>query len=171
LGPRGASDERATADPYVIEAGGRLFLYYLGEDRARRQRLGAAVSDDGLTWNKLRGNPVLELGIDGAFDENGLGEPAVWLSHGWWWMLYTGRDRKEVRRLGLARSRDGIHWERTGSATAGAETWNSRVLCDATVAPDREKIRVWFGGGDTAHPAENIRGQIGYGELRWDPRR
>ena len=47
LGPRGAWDERAAADPYVVQADGRLYLYYLGEDRARRQRLGLAVSGDG----------------------------------------------------------------------------------------------------------------------------
>ena len=38
-GPRGSWDERGAGDPYVIRAGGKLYLYYLGMDRARRQRL------------------------------------------------------------------------------------------------------------------------------------
>ncbi|MGB9606596.1 MAG: hypothetical protein ACPL88_12040, partial [Bryobacteraceae bacterium] len=54
LGPRGAWDERAVADPWVMRAGSRLYMFYLGEDRARRQRLGVARSDDGIHWRKLR---------------------------------------------------------------------------------------------------------------------
>ena len=167
LGPRGAWDERATADPYVVQAGGQMYLYYLGEDRARRQRLGVAVSNDGRQWTKLTGAPVLELGEQGAWDENGLGEPAVWSAHGAWWMLYTGRARNEPRRMGLVKSADGVHWTRTGVVISGAEAWNSQVVCDATVLPEEDRVRVWFGGGDVAHPAENIHGRIGYGELIW----
>jgi predicted GH43/DUF377 family glycosyl hydrolase len=166
-GPRGAWDERALGDPYVIESGGWLYLYYLGEDRARRQRLGLARSRDGIGWTRLMDNPVLDLGPDGAFDESGLGEPAVWQGQGWWWMLYTGRDRNEVRRMGLARSRDGVRWERTPLVIEGRQAWNGKVVCDATVVVETDRVRVWFGGGDVAHPAENIHGQIGYGELRW----
>ena len=166
-GPTGAWDERAVADPYVIEMGGRLYLYYLGQDRARRQRLGVAASDDGLRWRKLRANPVLDLGPDGAFDENGLGEPAVWASHGWYWMLYTGRDRTENRRLGMARSRDGVSWQRQDFTAVGDQPWNARVLCDPTILDRGGALRVWFGGGDVAHPAENIHGQIGRATLTW----
>jgi predicted GH43/DUF377 family glycosyl hydrolase len=169
FGPRGAWDERATADPYVIESGGWFYLYYLGEDRARRQQLGLARSRDGIAWTRLRSNPVLEAGADGAFDENGVGEPSVWAAEGAYYMLYTGRARTEVRRLGLARSADGVRWERLPPPLAGEQPWNEQVLCDATVVRDGRAVRVWFGGGDVAHPAENIHGQIGYGELKWQP--
>ncbi len=50
----GSWDERGVADPYVIRAGGAYYMFYLGQDRARRQRLGVAMSDDGVTWYKLR---------------------------------------------------------------------------------------------------------------------
>ncbi|MBM3724214.1 MAG: hypothetical protein FJW40_02150 [Acidobacteria bacterium] len=167
-GPRGSWDERGVADPYVIEAGGALYLIYLGQDRARRQRLGIARSFDGIVWTKLRSNPVLDLGPDGAFDENGLGEAALWTSHGRWWMLYTGRDRFENRRMGLAESGDGVAWRRSSLVIAGTESWNSKVVCDPSVvlAPGGE-VRVWFGGGDVAHPAERIHGHIGAGRLTY----
>jgi predicted GH43/DUF377 family glycosyl hydrolase len=167
-GPRGSWDERGVADPYVIAAEGRLVMYYLGVDRARRQRLGVAISDDGVTWTKLRSNPILELGAFGAFDEIGLGEPAVWASHGHYWMLYTGRDREEVRRIGLASSRDGVRWERDARAPvlSGTQAWNQKVMCDPSVEVTPQGIRVWFGGGDVAHPAENIHGQIGLAILK-----
>lgn len=172
LGPRGSWDERAAADPYVIEAGEWLYMFYLGEDRARRQRLGVARSRDGVEWEKLRVSPVMELGDAGAFDENGLGEPAVWQAHGWWWMIYTGRDRAENRRLGAARSRDGVRWERAGvlRSPAGAGGWMSKVVCDPHVEPGPGGAwQVWFGGGDVAHPAENVHGAIGYATLHLVP--
>jgi predicted GH43/DUF377 family glycosyl hydrolase len=165
VGPLGSWDERGVADPYVIRAGSAYYMFYLGADRARRQRLGVAMSDDGITWYKLRSNPILELGEYGAFDENGLGEPAVWAAHGYYWMLYTGRDRGEVRRLGLARSRDGVAWEKQPSVFSGGQPWDSKVLCDPSVLAERDRVRVWFGGGDVAAPDHNIDGQIGLGTL------
>src|SRR5690606_21683997 len=145
-----------------------LYMYYLGQDRARRQRLGLARSADGIVWEKLRTNPVLEMGGPGDFDELGLGEPAVWRSHGWYWMLYTGRDQREYRRLGLAKSVDGVNWERVtaGPVLGGTEPWNAAVVCDPAVEIASDRVRIWFGGGDRPEPAENLHGQIGYGELR-----
>jgi predicted GH43/DUF377 family glycosyl hydrolase len=169
LGPRGSFDERGVSDPYVIRRNDFFYLFYLGQDRAARQRLGVARSRDGIAWEKLRSNPVLEMGGPGDFDENGLGEPAVWSSGGSYWMLYTGRDRGEHRRLGLARSSDGVHWERDGTfaPVSGDQDWDRQVVCDPTVElmPDGS-LRVWFGGGDVAHPVENIHGHIGMAELR-----
>jgi predicted GH43/DUF377 family glycosyl hydrolase len=167
-GPRGSWDERGVADPYVIRQGEFYYMYYLGEDRARRQRLGVARSVDGITWTKYRDGPILELGAPGAFDELGLGEPAVWSQHGWYWMLYTGRDRREFRRLGLARSRDGVNWTRVTEepVLSGTHDWDSKVVCDPSVLVEGDIVRVWFGGGNRAEPAENLNGKIGYATLK-----
>ena len=160
-GPYGSWDEYGVADPYVVRIDPYFYLFYLGQDRARRQRLGVARSTDGVRWEKLRANPVLELGDPGAFDENGLGEPAVWNSHGFYWMLYTGRDTTENRRLGLARSTDGVHWRKLPVVFSGNQPWDAKVICDPTVEVAGGVIRVWFGGGDVASPEENLHGQIG----------
>ena len=142
-----------------------LYLFYLGQDRARRQRLGVARSADGLHWQKLRANPILELGEYGAFDEQGLGEPAVWQSQGWYWMLYTGRDRTDRRRLGLAQSRDGVAWRKLPAVYSGDSPWNSAALCDPEIELQGSVIRVWFGGGDKPRLDENLNGQIGAATL------
>jgi predicted GH43/DUF377 family glycosyl hydrolase len=167
-GPLGSFDERGVADPDVIRIGGEFYLFYLGQDRARRQRLGVARSSDGVSWEKLRSNPILELGATGAFDENGLGEPAVWSSGGSYWMLYTGRDHGERRRIGLARSSDSVHWERDFRFTpiAGNEAWDRDVVCDPSVEVMGDQVRVWFGGGDAPKPDHGIHGQIGLGLLK-----
>ncbi len=166
-GPQGSFDEYAVADPDVIKLGGTFYMFYLGQDLASRQRLGLARSSDGVHWEKLRSNPILELGAVGSFDESGLGEPAAWSSGGWYWMLYTGRARDERRRIGLARSADGIHWTKDESFTpiAGDQPWNSKVMCDPSVEVLPDRIRVWFGGGDVASPDQGLHGQIGIGLL------
>ncbi|HWB82970.1 MAG TPA: hypothetical protein VG675_02435 [Bryobacteraceae bacterium] len=165
-GPRGAWDEIAVADPDVLHIGTWFYLYYLGQDRAARQQIGVARSKDGVHWEKLRSNPILELGPYGAFDERGLGEPAVWAARGFYWMLYTGRDVSEQRRLGLARSTDGVHWRKQAPVFNGSAAWDSKVICDPSVLVDGGTIRAWFGGGDVASPDQNLHGQIGVANLR-----
>jgi predicted GH43/DUF377 family glycosyl hydrolase len=166
VGPRGSWDERGVGDPQVLRIGRSYYMFYLGMDRARRQRIGVAVSDDGATWFKQRSNPILELGEYGAFDENGLGEPAVWASHGYYWMLYTGQDRGLMRRLGLARSRDGVAWEKLPGVFAGDQPWDSKVVCDPSILAEGDHLRVWFGGGDVPSRDQNLHGQIGLATLQ-----
>jgi sucrose-6-phosphate hydrolase SacC (GH32 family) len=158
-GPWDSWDERAVADPFVIRIDPYFYLYYLGQDRGARQKIGLARSRDGVRWEKLRSNPVLEAG------EN-IGEPAVWQSHGFYWMLYTVRLPDEERRLRLARSPDGVHWTKLAAEFAGAQPWDAKVICDPSVVVDGERVLVWFGGGDVAGPDQNIHGQIGFGVLR-----
>lgn len=165
-GPRGSWDEDGVADPYVIQRGGMFYMYYLGMDRARRQRLGLARSRDGVVWEKLVSNPIMELGGAGAFDEMGLGEPAVWTSGGSYWMLYTGRARGEKRRIGLAKSSDGVQWEKQPLVIEGSSDWDREVMCDPTVEVFPEGVWVWFGGGDVARPDQGLHGQIGVGWLK-----
>lgn len=164
-GPYRSFDEIAVADPHVIRAGEYFYLYYLGQDRASRQHLGLARSRDGITWEKLRTNPILEGGRAGAFDEE-LGEPAVWSSGGNWWMLYTGRAHDEHRKLGLAKSDDGVHWERIPETLIAGHGWSGKVIADPSVEVQPDGVRVWFGGGDIASPDQNLHGQIGVGFLR-----
>ena len=170
-GPRGSFDERAAADPYVSAFGDFFYMFYLGQDRANRQMLGLARSHDGVTWTKLRASPILEPGGPGEFDDRGVGEPAVWAASGWYWMLYTGRDGTERRRMGLAKSCDGVRWRKLGTIFAGGEGWNREVVCDPTVLHQGREIRVWYGGGDVARPDERIDGQIGEFTLIAEPAR
>jgi len=136
-------------------------MFYLGQDRARRQSLGIARSADGVIWEKLRANPILEPGVPGAFDENGLGEPAVWTSGSQWWMLTPPR-KKEQRRMGLAHSVDGR------SLGTRPELHRSRIELMGQSGDLR--TRVWSkcptdrsesgsAVGDVARPDQGLHGQ------------
>jgi predicted GH43/DUF377 family glycosyl hydrolase len=142
-------------------------MFYLGQNRLRVQRLGVAISTDGVHWRKSHRNPLLEPGGPGAFDERGLGEPAVFSSAGEHWMLYVGRDAEERRRIGWARSTTGVDWEKAperGLLDSPAE-WAGAVMCDPSIGTIEGRPAVWFGGGSRPSPDENLDGAVGVGFL------
>jgi hypothetical protein len=108
-------------------------------------------------------NPLLETGGAGAFDERGLGEPAVFFTDGAFWMIYVGRDAGERRRLGWARSEDGVAWAKASrpGVVEGEHDWNREVVCDPEILVDGGRLLILFGGGDRPSPDENLHGQIG----------
>jgi predicted GH43/DUF377 family glycosyl hydrolase len=162
-GPQGSWDEAAVADPYVIRCGDVYYMYFLGQNRFGLQRLGVARSEDGVHWQKSHKNPILDIGPPGSFDESGLGEPAVFFAGHSYFMLYTGRNRDEGRRVGWAQSSNGVDWEQRPSAALleGSETWNSQVVCDPSIVLDGPRLLVWFGGGSRPSPDEKLAGEIG----------
>ena len=81
-------------------------------------------------------------------------------------MHYTGRDTAENRSQGLARSTDGVRWQKLRTVFSGNQPWDAKVVCDPTVEVDGGVIRVWFGGGAVASPDENLHGKIGLAMLR-----
>lgn len=165
-GAQGEWDSQGVADPYVIVLDGKLYLYYLGMNQLSIQRLGVAVSTDGIHWTKSNANPIMDVGVKGSFDENGLGEPSVYYEAPYFYMLYTGRNAEEMRNIGLAYSMDGINWYKNnydGLFTLQEDSWDSKVICDTTMLyHEKDKqLYVWFGGGDKAEPAEHLDGNVG----------
>lgn len=171
-GESGAWDSAGVADPYVIEINGTLYLYYLGQDRLGVQRLGVAKSTNGKEWIKYANNPIMDVGVKGAFDERGLGEPSVIYRAPYFYMLYTGRDIKEQRNLGIAVSLDGVNWKKLsymGMIEQEENTWNSKVICDSTLIETEDgEVMVWYGGGNIASPDENLNGRIGMFIISFD---
>lgn len=167
-----AWDCRGVADPYVINFNGKLYMYYLGQNEKGIQRLGVAVSEDGVNWVKYANNPIMDVGVKGAFDENGLGEPSVVYRAPYFYMLYTGRNAEEQRNIGVAVSLDGVTWKKMnyqGIVDLSENTWNNQVICDTTLLEDTEgKCIVWYGGGNVPSPAQNLNGKIGRFEISLD---
>ncbi len=165
LGAPGTWDEAGLGDPYVIRCGGSFYLLYLGQNRQGLQRLGLARSEDGIHWQKSGSNPILDVGVPGAFDERGLGEPSFFAAGERFYMLYTGRNAQEERRIGWATSTNGVDWERIAAPVLeGFADWNAKVICDPSIWLEGNRILVWFGGGNRASPDENLNGRIG---LAW----
>jgi hypothetical protein len=80
--------------------------------------------------------------------------------------LHRPYSRGEKRRIGLAKSPDGVQWSREPLVIEGTETWDKEVVCDPTVELLPDGVRVWFGGGDVPRPDQGLHGQIGVGMLK-----
>ena len=61
---------------------------------------------------RLANETVLRPGPYRSWDELGVADPYVMKQSGTFYLYYTGLDRANVQRLGVARSQDGVHWEK-----------------------------------------------------------
>ena len=115
-GPKGSWDSVKVESPSILKPpGGRYRLYYAGSkipDSESGFQIGFAESDDGIAWTKHPGNPVLRL--DPAGDEVSLLGQSVIYKDGEFWMWYPVLSKVSTTDIRLARSRDGITWEKKG---------------------------------------------------------
>lgn len=102
LGEGEAWDREGVSDPAVLYDGRSYRMWYTGFDGELR-RLGYATSANGVTWEKLAGDPVLAEGNEGTWNSAGLSGPAVVQVGGTYRLWYTGSDGQHLR-LGYATS-------------------------------------------------------------------
>jgi predicted GH43/DUF377 family glycosyl hydrolase len=109
LGSSGSWEDLHVHYPYVLYNGTSYQMWYSGNDGGN-YRIGYATSPDGLTWAKYGGNPVLNLGGGGSFDEVYAGQASVILEGGTYHMWYSGVASSAQGITGYATSLDGISW-------------------------------------------------------------
>ena len=127
--PRGASwDKQGTGpvispDPATWEGGyiaangslghdGDHFLYWYQAGPRGGTSIGLADSADAAQWSKYA-KAVLAPGPSRSWDETAVGDPYVVRRQGTYTMYYLGQNRFGIQRLGVARSTDGIHWQKS----------------------------------------------------------
>jgi beta-fructofuranosidase len=109
-------------DVWLAVDGEDYHAYYLRAPRSlgdpelrhRQVSIGHAVSRDLREWEVLP-DALQPARIEGVWDDYTTWTGSVIKHEGLWYMLYTGGNRAEnalVQRIGLAQSRDLIHWER-----------------------------------------------------------
>ena len=125
--------DHSMGSPTVDFDGTTYRMWFVGMSRTndRRipygfdERIGLFTSFDGLHWQIANsGQPVLDYGAEGTFDDCGIAHPFVLRIGGQFLMWYGGIDGRagkdigdgpahvRVEQIGLATSRDGIHWTR-----------------------------------------------------------
>jgi predicted GH43/DUF377 family glycosyl hydrolase len=70
-----------------------LMLYTAKDGRAEagaRRSIGAAVSDDAITWRRLYDAPIFTVGIEGAWDHAGVAVPRLTVTDAGWLLHYYG---------------------------------------------------------------------------------
>jgi len=117
VGGGGTWDGWTVDTPAIARAGEFYFLYYYGQrdpGSAEGSSIGVATSNDGLVFHRVGAGPVLEPGPPGSWDARWVESPTVIHDErtGRWLMWYTGMSVEWRASIGLATSRDGVHWKK-----------------------------------------------------------
>lgn len=118
-GPAGAFDEGCVMGPEVLFDGSRYLMWYTGSTKLKHAsgffayRIGVASSRDGIVWTRESdGRPVIDLGPAGSPDEVQAATPSVIRAGRGYRMWYAAWAPQPNHTICVARSSDGIHWER-----------------------------------------------------------
>ncbi|MDQ6679334.1 MAG: hypothetical protein M3Z09_18785 [Acidobacteriota bacterium] len=98
------------ANGSAVVVNGEFWYWYQAGGRTR-PRIGLARSKDGEHWTRDPA-PVLSPGPYASWDEQAVADPFVFRKEDWFYLYYLGQNRARQQQLGLARSRDGVHWQK-----------------------------------------------------------
>jgi predicted GH43/DUF377 family glycosyl hydrolase len=146
-GPEGEWDDEWLYGAAVIYEGGEFHMWFHGFD-GERFRCGYATSPDGSSWTKYSGNPVIDVGPPGSFDESGVLSRSVVFDGETYRMWYTGQDLPNLLwSIGYAESPDGISWTKHPSPVLTAsEPWESFDVGIPSVVFDGSIYHMWYTG-------------------------
>jgi predicted GH43/DUF377 family glycosyl hydrolase len=122
--------------PHVLMVGGRWYMWYTGQNHERHtSALGFATSEDGLHWERVGDEPVLEAA--GGWEKSSVMCPHVQHEDGRFRMWYSGGEIYEPDAIGYAESADGINWQREAGnpVLTPAAGWESARVTGACIVP------------------------------------
>ena len=162
-------------NPGVLVHNGLFHMFYRAQGLDWVSRIGYAVSQDGLVWNRLR-HPILEP-VNG-FDSRGVEDPRITRLGDAFYMTYTayGRDFSgagEPTHLGggilpmIARSENLLTWERLGPIVRGEDNKDHvlfpRRFAGRFAALHRRRPAIWIAYSEDLFtwPEHNMRAIFG----------
>jgi hypothetical protein len=132
--------------PAVTHDGAQFHMWYAGTTTGNPVQAGYATSPDGRAWTKYPGNPVMEEGPPGSWDDEHVRPGAVVLDGGTYKMWYSGWNGNIVL-IGYAESANGIDWTKHSDPILGYTpgVWDSRVA-NPSVVFDGIMYHMWYTG-------------------------
>ena len=148
-GASGEWDDENLFSGAVIHDGTTFHMWFDGVG-GYGQHVGYATSPDGSNWTKYAGNPVMEHGPPGSWDDTWIGiATAMPDGNGYkaWFMGSGGSDG--VANIGYATSPDGIVWTKRPDPVLEPGTypgsWEAD-LYDPAVVYDGSTYHMWYNG-------------------------
>jgi len=128
-----------------------LLYYHALDEASGRFAIGSAVSSDCVKWTRRDGY-CLTAGPEGSFDAGGVSARCVVRKGAELLMFYEAVDAARSHTIGLARSADGLSWERIGagpvfSPSAEPGAWDGVAVARPWVVPmDDGSARLYYVG-------------------------
>jgi predicted GH43/DUF377 family glycosyl hydrolase len=147
LGASGEWDGVHVSEPTVLFDGTEYQMWYAGQWHGLPYRIGLATSPDGITWEKHLGNPVLDSGASGTWDDFHVFSPTVLFDGTEYKMWYAGGYSNS--RIGYATSTDGIVWVKHPNPVLDVGeygTWDDHHLRSPMVLFDGAEYQMWYAG-------------------------
>ena len=148
-GEEGSWDEAGIDFVDILRVDGIYKMWYIAEGN-EHYRIGYASSEDGRNWEKYAGNPILNLGPNGTWDDSELLHPSVVYDGESYHMWYNGYGQGQ-QRTGYAESSDGITWVKyTGNPvlSLGSEgEWDDSQLGLMSVMHHSGMFHMWYSAG------------------------
>lgn len=149
--------------PWVVFDGSSFTMWYGGEDSKGTDRIGMATSNDGSSWTKYSGNPVLDVGAPGSWDGDSISDACVIKENGGYKMWYTGQTygataADDMFRIGYATSPDGIHWTRSSEnpvlSPGFLGSWDDKRVWRPSVISTGSGYIMYYRGASVAEDAQ-----------------
>jgi len=99
--------------PTIIKHNNRYIMFYAGGYNNNPQQIGAAATDNGITWERLSLEPLLPNGPEGAWNHSESGHPGVFVDDdGASWLFFQGNNDKGktwfLSKIRIAWSNEGL---------------------------------------------------------------
>ena len=100
-GSEGSWDFTAVDNPYVFVENNRYYCFFEAQDTKEsnwHERIGLAISEDGVHWKKQANNPIVDVGASGSWDGAVAKLPAAVIKHdSRYYLFYSGRDVHDTK--------------------------------------------------------------------------
>lgn len=138
-------DYRVSASHLEV-IGNKYYMYYTGISIEGLYNIGLAMSDDGLSWTKYAGNPILTANQE--WEGIGVYWPTVYKTGDTYKMIYQNKNGN-VSGFGQAISYDGLTWAKNYNEPVftNLDTYNNwdLILYPHTVVNDNKLILYYSG--------------------------
>lgn len=152
----------------VIFNGSAYNMWFTGGN-GTRYGIGYASSKDGVNWHTL-GYPVLPTAPPWPGAIGGPFEPSVVWNGTSYLMYYTSESSSTEKDIGLAVSRDLIHWTEYGGNPVirpGPSTYDSEWAAYPSVVYDAPLYKMWYTGQDKLTNKETIDYATSLDGIHW----
>lgn len=180
FGELGAFDDSGVTPTWILDRGGKKYLYYVGWNKGSTVRFqvyaGLAISEDGgKTFRRYSRAPILErvrqdplLTATLSILKEG-GKYRMWYISGDRWFEKDG-ETFPVYNIKYAESKDGLTWKRDGRVCVDYKNDEEHALARPCVLKENGLYKMWY--SYKGHAGVDYR--IGYAEskdgLRWTRR-